>query len=172
MCSFWRRRRRQGASEERELARESLYQLRGADVDSAITAAIPAAEPKVKVELIQAVGERNITSAAEILLATAKDANPKVRMESVKVLRIVGGPEQLAALIELLKVSQRQPEARELEKTVAAVANKIGDENQRASAVIAAMENATDADGKKFVYQSSRQDRHEERTCGGSRRDE
>jgi len=132
-------------TKERGLARESLYQLRGAAVDNAIIAALTGAEPKVKVELIQAIGERNIISAAENLLATSKDANPKVRMESVKVLQIVGGPGQLAALIELLKNSQRQPEARELEKTLAAAANKISDENQRAIAVTAAMENATDA---------------------------
>lgn len=136
------------SSDERQVARESLYLLRGADIDKAILAAMEGASPKIKVELIQAIGERNITSAADCLLITAKETDPRVRVESLKALRIVGGPGHLVAIIELLKAAPSQAEAKEFEKTVAAAANKISDANQRANAIIAAMETVPNTEVK------------------------
>lgn len=130
--------------EEQRAARESLYSLRGPEVDKVILSEIVGAEPKVKVELIEAVGERNITAATEVLLGAAKDVNQKVRIESIKTLKVVAGTEQLAALIELLKGARDPAERKGLEKTVASVACKTADESKRADEVLAAMESVTD----------------------------
>ena len=54
-----------GKEPELSAARRSLYSLRGANIDSAITGAIGSSTGKVKSELIIAAGERAITSAAE-----------------------------------------------------------------------------------------------------------
>ena len=134
--------------DEKQAARDGLYHLRGADVDATILSVMADAEPKVKVELIQAVGERNITSAADNLLGTAKDADRKVRIESVKALRAVGKSEQMPAIIELLKNAQGEAESAGLEKAVSAVAGRISDENLRVSAVLAAMGTVTDSKTK------------------------
>jgi HEAT repeat protein len=125
--------------EERQAARDSLYRLRGPDVDQVILASIPKAEPKVKVELIDAVGERNIRSGASALLETAKDSDRKVRIESLRVLKVVAGPADLPALVDLLIHAQSSSDRNEAQKTVAAVAHKIEDTNRQAQAVLAAL---------------------------------
>ncbi len=63
---------------------------------------LPSAKPEVRVELIGAIGERNITAGLEALLAAAKDEDRKVRLESFKVLKTVAGPDQLPALVRWL----------------------------------------------------------------------
>ncbi len=45
-------------------------------------------KPDVKVELVSAIGERNIAGSVETLLKTARDEDRKVRIESLKVLKI------------------------------------------------------------------------------------
>jgi HEAT repeat protein len=63
---------------------------------------IPGAEPTVRVELIRAAAERNITEAADTLLAAAKEENAAVRREAIRALRDIAGPERAPALIGLL----------------------------------------------------------------------
>jgi HEAT repeat protein len=125
--------------DERKAARDSLYRLRGSDVDKVILTVIPKAEPKVKIELINAVGERNIRTGVSALLETAKDSDRKVRIESLRVLKVVAGPADMPALVELLINAQSSSDRNEAQKTVAVVAHKIEDEDRQAEAVLAAL---------------------------------
>ena len=125
--------------EERKAARDSLYRLRGPDVDQVILATIPKADPKVKTELIDAVGERNVRTGVSVLLKTAKDSDRKVRIQSLRVLKVVAGPADMPALVELLINAQSSSDRNEAQKTVAAVAHKIEDENRQAEAVLAVL---------------------------------
>jgi len=124
---------------EQKAARDSLYRLRGPKVDQVVLAEIPGAEAPVKVELISAVGQRNIGAGVEPLLKTAKDADRKVRTESFRVLKVVAGPEHLPALVKLLIEAQSSSDRGECQKTVAAVAHKIKDKTNQAKAVLAAL---------------------------------
>jgi len=124
---------------EQKAARESLYRLRGPKIDETILAAIPRALPKVKVELIRSTGERNIAAGVEILLTTARDGDAKVRRETLRVLKTIAGPKYLPALVELLIGVQSAVDRREAEKTVTAVAHKIGDKSRQAEAVLAGL---------------------------------
>jgi HEAT repeat protein len=125
--------------EERKAARDSLYRLRGADVDQTILAAVPKAEPKMKVELIAALGERNVREGVNVLLGTAKGSDRKVRIQSLRVLKVVAGPADMPALVDLLINAQSSSDRNEAQKTVAAVAHKIEDENRQAEAVLAVL---------------------------------
>ena len=129
---------------EQKAARESLYRLRGQEIDAAILQGLPSAEPAVRVELIGAVGERNIAGAVETLLKTARDEDRKVRVESLKVLKVVGKPEDLPALVNLLLKVKADSDRNEAEKTVAAVAHKIEEQNRQAAAVTAVLPNIKD----------------------------
>jgi HEAT repeat protein len=80
----------------------------------------------------------------DTLLKTAKDSDGTVRLESLKVLRVITEPKNLPALIELLINAQTEPERNEAEKCVAAVARKISDENRRTEAVLAALPSVKD----------------------------
>jgi len=130
--------------EQQQAARESLYRLRGLEIDKAILTEICSAEPKVKVELIQSVGERNITAGVQTLLKTAQDSDSKVQRESFKVLKIIADEKYLPVLVELLLKVESTYVRSEAEKTVAAVAHKIEDENRQAEAVLAALTSVQD----------------------------
>ncbi len=53
---------------ERSAARNSSVSMRGTDVDRAVMDDIANADPKVKLELIRAAGERGVTAATAALL--------------------------------------------------------------------------------------------------------
>jgi len=106
---------------EQKAARESLYRLRGPKIDDAILEALPEASPEVMVELIRAVGERNITAGVATLLKTAKHEDRKVRSESFKVLRVVARPDDLPALVNLTLNLAGASDRDGAEKMVAAV---------------------------------------------------
>lgn len=121
---------------EQKAARNALHGLRGPKVDEKILAGIPEAEPKLKAELIRAVGERNITAAVELLLKTAWDREAQVRLESLKVLKTVANQNDLPALVSLVVYAKTEADRTEAENTVAAVARKIEDKQRRADAVL------------------------------------
>jgi HEAT repeat protein len=134
-----------GKGAEQKAAREGLYRLRGPEVDAAILKSVLAAEPGVKVELIDAIGERNIAGAVETLLKAGKDENRRVRLESFRVLRIVAKPEDMPALVNLLLETDNETDRGEAEKMVAAVAHKIEDKTRQSAAVQAVLPNVKDA---------------------------
>ena len=138
----------QTSGEEQKAARESLYRLRGQQVDQAILAAIPSTRGDVKIELIQSVGERNAVSGIPVLLETAKDADSKVQRESFKVLKTVADAKFLPALVELLIKTKSQSVRGEAEKTVAAVAHKIEQKDRQAEAVLAALAQVVDVEAR------------------------
>jgi len=124
---------------EQKAARDSLYRLRGPNVDKVILEAIPKAGAKTKVELISSVGQRNITAGVGTLLKTAKDSDRKVRTESLRTLKVVTGPENLPALVEILINAKSPSDRTEAEKTIAAVAHRIEDKNRQAASVLVAL---------------------------------
>jgi len=129
---------------EQKAARESLYRLRGANIDEEILAGIPKADSKTKVELIKSAGERNISAGVSTLLETAKDADRRVRLESLKVLKVIAVPEHLPALVELLLKLQSSSDSTEAQKTVAVVAHKIEDKSRQAESVLAVLPSIKD----------------------------
>ena len=129
---------------EQKAARESLYRLRGSKVDRAILAGITKAESKTKVELIKSAGERNISSGVNTLLKTAKDSDRKVRLESLKVLKVVARAEDLPAMVELLLNLQSPSDLNEAVKMIASVSHKIEDKNRQAEAVLAELPSVKD----------------------------
>jgi HEAT repeat protein len=133
--------------EEQKAAQESLYQLKGADVDGTILKKLPDADAKAKVELVRSCEQRNMKAATATLMKTAKDADAKVRIESIKALRALAGPQDLQALIEL-QLAASGNDRGELEKTVVAVAKKIPTEKGQAQMVLAALPSAKDLDAK------------------------
>ncbi len=121
---------------EQQAARDSLYRLRPSDVDDRILAAIPDADAKVKLELIRSIGERNMTRGVDALFKTARAPEPDVRIESLKVLKLVADPQYLSPLLDLLTGARDEAERRQAEDTVAAAVRKAGDEDQRARHVL------------------------------------
>jgi len=104
--------------DEQDVARQSLYTLRGRDIDQAVVEALAMGDAKVRVELIKAAGERAIRAAAGPLLAAAEDDNPEVRREAIRALRDTAGPERAPALIALLLRVRVSSERRDAERAL------------------------------------------------------
>jgi HEAT repeat protein len=138
---------------EQQTARDSLYTLSGSEIDKEILAQIPKTDSKAAVELISSVEKRDIQSAAPLLVKTAANPNPEVRMESWKVLKVVAGPDQTSKLVDLLVQIKETRERNEAVKTVSAVAMKIADENERAQAVLAAVPAVNDVSIKSSLLE-------------------
>jgi HEAT repeat protein len=129
---------------EQRAAREGLYRLRGPEVDATILKSLLSANAGVKAELVSAVGERNIAGAVETLLKTSKDEDRRVRLESLRVLKIIAKPEDMPALVNLLLETKNEADRGEAEKMVAAVAHKIEDKARQSAAVQAVLPNVKD----------------------------
>lgn len=136
------------SGEEQKAARASLYRLRDPQADQVILAGIPKADAPTKFELISGVGERNIRAGMGTLLKTARDEDRKVRTESLRVLKVVAGPEDLPALVELLIKAQSSFDRSEAQKTVAAVAHKIEDKNRQGGSVLAVLPTVTEVQAR------------------------
>jgi HEAT repeat protein len=134
----------QNRGAEQKAARESLYRLRGSKVDEAILKGISETKPKTRVELIKSAGQRNITAGVEILLKTAKDPDRKVRIESLKVLKVIASPDNLPALVELLLDLKSSSDLNEASKTIASVAHKIETKNRQAEVVLKVLPSVKD----------------------------
>lgn len=104
---------------EQAAARNALTRLPGEDVDAAIVGAIPAAQPKTKVELIRAVGERGAVSAQDTLLAAVSDSNASIRRESLRALRGIASADKAPSLLDLLLKSS-EDDRKETEQALAA----------------------------------------------------
>ncbi len=129
---------------EQAAAQESLYRMRGADIDKAILAGIATAEPKAKVELIKATSERGLSAATPTLLKTSADSNREVRRAALRALRGTAGPADAPALIELLK---KTPAAADRAEAVRALASALRrSDTASLSPVMSAYQSTSDAE--------------------------
>lgn len=135
--------------DEQSAARQCLYGLRGAEVDRAVAESIPGAEPKVRVELIRAAAERNITQAADTLLAAAKDENAAVRREAIRALREIAGPERVPALIGLLLSVRGDADLTEARRALLSAVKRSS--QSRGPELVAAYRSASDPDKKSAL---------------------
>jgi len=125
--------------QESEAARQSLYRLKGEDVDETILQSIPSTDLFVKEELVYAVEEREIQDATNIVLEAALDPAQNVRFAAISVLAEIAPPEPqvIGALFELLESSLSDAERNALETTLTAVINKRPADQFLATPVIA-----------------------------------
>lgn len=145
------RRAAHSRGQEQKAARDSLYRLRGPDVNPTILHGLASHDSEVKVELIRTVGERNIVDGVASLLKAATDDDRKVRSESLKVLRVVADPGILPALVDLALTLASDSDRNEAERTVAVVARKIEDPNRRAAPVLGVLPNVTDTGNQALL---------------------
>ncbi len=135
---------------ERGAARFSLYRLAGEDVDQTILGSLEVSDPKVKAELIRAVGERRIFAGVDALLKAAGDANSQVRRESIRALRETAGAEHMPQLVSILVGAKPGAERTDAEGTVVAVIRRNRD-SALVNQVASALPTTTDAEAKSSI---------------------
>ncbi len=115
------------SNEEQVAARQSLARLRNPEVNSAISNAIAGAEPKVKVELLRAMGERGAEGAVHNVLQLAKEGESQVRREALRVARDLAGPAEFPELLSLLVSSQTSTLRTETERALSGILRRYPD---------------------------------------------
>ena len=132
-----------GASKaEKDAARASLAALRGAAVDEAIIAALPAAELDVRRELVYALGQRYHKSAKPLLFKIATDPVSNAQDSALNALGEVSGPEDYPAIVKLLLETQNNALRGPAENLVIRVARLVPGEAERTGALIAGLNGA------------------------------
>ena len=127
---------------EQSVARESLYSLRGAAIDSAIASAIGSSSGKVQLELIKAAGERPSPAAADVLMRVAQGSDRDASREAVRALRNAAGPAQVPALLDAVLKMQNAADRREGALALASVIKRAA--HPPVGPVLAAYQSASD----------------------------
>lgn len=130
---------------EKKEARETLNRLPGKEIDAEIVRLLPESSAEVKIELIRAIGQRNIVSANESLLTYLNDPQAKVRLTALKALQQVGQPAILPSLAARFSNQLRAKEAKQLSRTLLAVLRKAANPASYAEILIAQNEKLTTA---------------------------
>jgi HEAT repeat protein len=119
---------------EQDAARESLYRLKGRDVDAAIVRGLSRTSTDAG-ELIRAAGERRIAAAKPVLMDLIKSGPPGLRERAAAALRTLGGQADLPALLDLLGGLEEESAREAMQDTVAAAARTNPRELARAGEV-------------------------------------
>jgi HEAT repeat protein len=116
-----------GTEAERAAARHSLAQLRGEDVNAAIAAALAAAPPAVRIELLDALAARKAKESLPAALRYADDADATVRVAALGAMRALADQNQAPAVVQCLKAARTEDERREAEVTLLTVCGRGGE---------------------------------------------
>lgn len=116
------------SGDERKAARSCLYLLNNKNVDETIVANIPKANKSVKIELIKAVGERGINSAADVLLENTNSKDRQVRTATYSALAEVATNKNLKLLTEKLLALPYHNDKKRMERTISKIAERSPDE--------------------------------------------
>ena len=108
-----------------EAAYSSLCRLRDAEVDDMIMSNVRDAEPAVRLVLIRSMAGRGNTEAALMLLRMARFANVEVRRESVRALGVLGGEDDVVALVGLLAGADDDGLLEDVEGAIMSVSNRL-----------------------------------------------
>lgn len=109
--------------DEQALARETLVRLKGTDVETAILDGIrKEADEKIKVELVQAAGDRRIKAGKPVLMELVRTGSPQLRLKAVGALKEVSTPADLRDLLALLFTIDDETAREAMQDTVASVA--------------------------------------------------
>ncbi len=142
-----------GDKAEQDAARESLYRLRGSDVNPKISAIIPNSIEDIKVELIRSLGERGADESVTDILKLTQDKSAKVRESAIKVLGQLALPDYLPQLLEILKNSKTEDERNDAILTVALTAKKITPEEKQTQLILQEINKNEKTDFKASLIQ-------------------
>ncbi len=130
---------------EQEAARESLYSLRGPDIDDAIIKQMEKVGSNAKVELIEALGQRSAEEGVDALLSAARGKESAVSTAALRALRDLAGAKDVPGLVELL-ATLGPAQGDDAGKTLAAVAKRCG-AGTEATGLLLAKYSGADATG-------------------------
>lgn len=124
------------AGREQEIARESLRRLGGDDIDRAVLDALAlGGSGGVRLELVRAVGERNVVRGKDILLRLSRSEEEATRLAAIRALGQLAREEDISSLLDLLSAAGDEAEQEESVNAIAATALDHARPGARADAI-------------------------------------
>jgi HEAT repeat protein len=133
---------------DRTAASNSLVQMSAKGANAAIAAQIPRSKPPVRVELVRVLALRQASDAMPAVIKAARDEDPAVRVEAMKSLRVLAGPEHLPILVGFLTTVKDDKVRAEAQTTVLAATMKMKKGGNPVAALLAADRKATSPEVK------------------------
>ncbi len=121
---------------EQAAARESLWRLKGTDVDDAVLENLETADDAaLQIELVRAIGQRRIIRAKPVLIGIIKDGPAPVRIRAVRAFRDLASQADVETMLDLLSHLEEDAAREEMQNAVAAAARTNPRELARANEV-------------------------------------
>jgi HEAT repeat protein len=136
---------------EQEAARRGLMRLQGPDVNARITAAQAAADPGVRARLIEILADRRARSALPTMLAAAVAESDVVRSSAMQALGRLGGPDQVAGMVQGLLAAAPGGERETAERAVVTVCTRNPGSEKSAAVFLERFKSLPDADREALV---------------------
>ena len=140
-----------GSDPEKEAARHSLRQLRGNEMNAAMTEALKSADAQAKIELITALIDRNVKESMPVVLEHADDSELAVRLAVLAALRAMADENHTAVVVKRLKSAQDKSERKQAALALLATCRR--GQTKCADAVIAGIDGA-DAATRIFLMRA------------------
>jgi HEAT repeat protein len=137
----------EGSTGERAAARKSLERLPGAPVSAAVAEAMTAAESSRRVVLIEILATRRAFDTTGSLRVAAVDGDAAVRAAAMEALGQLAGPDDISAMVQGVLKASRGAERAAAEKAVMFACARIQPPDERATALLAAI-NTLSADDR------------------------
>ncbi|HEY5316075.1 MAG TPA: HEAT repeat domain-containing protein [Pirellulales bacterium] len=125
---------------ERAAARQSLTQIRGEAVTKTLAAELKSASPAVKAALIEVLATRRASEELPTFVAATVDDDAQVRGAAMAALGQIGQPGQLTAMLPGVLKARKGAERDAAEKNVALVCARVDNADERAAALIQALD--------------------------------
>jgi HEAT repeat protein len=128
-----------GEPAERDAARDTLARIHGPGVREALLTYLNQAETTEKAELLLALGKRNDTAAAPMLLQYANAREETIRLAALESLRRLAVTDTLLPLLDIVVTSKSDSDRNAVLKALYAVCQATDDKDQVSRQVIEAI---------------------------------
>jgi len=140
-----------GSAQEKEAARHSLRQLRGNEMNTAMTEALRDAGAQPRIELISALVDRKVKESVPAVIKSADYPDLGVRLAVLEALRAMADEDHTAVIVKRLKSASDDTERKQAALALRATCRR--GQAKCAEAVIAGIDGA-DAETRIFMMRA------------------
>ena len=130
-----------GQGEEHRIARQSLLELEGPEVNRQIVESIQNDDRQVRVELINSLVARIATSATKDIRQFINDSDQKVRLAALKALGELGGQTEVVRIIDFLNERENDKDRSGALSALRSICGRLGKES--ADSILAGLRKAS-----------------------------
>jgi HEAT repeat protein len=129
-----------GSNAEQRAAREAMVYMRDPHASKMIAENSQSAPAADRSKMIDVLAARRASSELPTIISATTDADSGVRSAAMRAIGVFGKPEQLADMLPGVLLASKGGERDSAERSVADVCMRIGNEDARGDALIAALE--------------------------------